>query len=179
MTKSPASESAKAIKWMLDERGDRAMSAYYYGFDRTGVEAVDRILAEVAWAGKAYHLTEQWDTVDEESSLSVIDRMQAAASEAATEIQAAEQQAREDEAELRDIMAEEITALRRDLEAGDCQATRAAYRAAAEWCREQKKEVDARADGCASRGLVVEGIRERRNALVYEFAAAHFEEMAK
>jgi hypothetical protein len=37
------------------------MDAYYYSFDRTGVEAIDRILCAVASAGKAYHHTECWN----------------------------------------------------------------------------------------------------------------------
>jgi hypothetical protein len=36
------------------------MSAYYYQFDRTGVDAIDKILSAVASAGKAYHHTEWW-----------------------------------------------------------------------------------------------------------------------
>lgn len=37
------------------------MDAYYYGFDPTGVEAIDRILCAVASAGKAYHHTQDWN----------------------------------------------------------------------------------------------------------------------
>lgn len=37
------------------------MDAYYYGFARTGVEAIDRILSAVACAGKAFHHTEDWN----------------------------------------------------------------------------------------------------------------------
>lgn len=37
------------------------LDAYYYGFDPTGVEAIDRILSAVACAGKAYHGTEEWN----------------------------------------------------------------------------------------------------------------------
>lgn len=36
------------------------MDAYYYGFDATGVTAVDEILSTVACAGKAFHSTEDW-----------------------------------------------------------------------------------------------------------------------
>ena len=36
------------------------MDGYYYGFDETGVAAVDFILSAVASAGKAYHHTEAW-----------------------------------------------------------------------------------------------------------------------
>lgn len=37
------------------------MDAYYYGFQMTGVLAVDLILSAVACAGKAYHHTEDWN----------------------------------------------------------------------------------------------------------------------
>ena len=36
------------------------MQAYYYSFTPTGVEAIDRLLSAVAWAGKAYHHTDGW-----------------------------------------------------------------------------------------------------------------------
>lgn len=36
------------------------MDAYYYGFERTGVDAIDKILSAVATAGKMYHHTEDW-----------------------------------------------------------------------------------------------------------------------
>lgn len=36
------------------------MDAYYYGFDKTGVPEIDKILSAVACAGKAYHHTECW-----------------------------------------------------------------------------------------------------------------------
>lgn len=36
------------------------MEAYYYGFDRTGVAEIDKILSAVAWAGTSFHLTEDW-----------------------------------------------------------------------------------------------------------------------
>jgi len=44
------------------------LDAYYYGFDPTGVEAIDRILSAIACAGKAYHLTEDWQEQCEPSS---------------------------------------------------------------------------------------------------------------
>lgn len=37
------------------------LNAYYYGFEPTGDEMIDRILSAVACAGKAYHNTESWD----------------------------------------------------------------------------------------------------------------------
>ena len=36
------------------------LHAYYYGFDATGVEAIDNIVSAVACAGKAFHHTEGW-----------------------------------------------------------------------------------------------------------------------
>lgn len=36
------------------------LDAYYYGFEPTGDEQIDRILSAVACAGKAYHRTESW-----------------------------------------------------------------------------------------------------------------------
>lgn len=36
------------------------LRAYYFGFNPTGVEAIDRILSAVACAGKAYHNTSEW-----------------------------------------------------------------------------------------------------------------------
>lgn len=40
---------------------DWRMDAYYYGFDRTGVDEIDLILSALACAGKAYHHTEDWN----------------------------------------------------------------------------------------------------------------------
>lgn len=40
---------------------DWRMDAYYYSFEPTGVEAIDRILSAVACAGKAFHHTEEWN----------------------------------------------------------------------------------------------------------------------
>jgi hypothetical protein len=36
------------------------MDAYYYGFEPTGEECIDRVLSAVACAGKAYHNTSEW-----------------------------------------------------------------------------------------------------------------------
>lgn len=42
------------------------MQGYYIGFDRTGVGVVDKVLSELAYAGKAYHHTSDWtDEYDE------------------------------------------------------------------------------------------------------------------
>jgi hypothetical protein len=37
------------------------MDAYYYSFDPTGERLVDEVLSAVAWAGKAYHHTGDWN----------------------------------------------------------------------------------------------------------------------
>ena len=39
---------------------DLRMTAYYYGFEPTGVREIDEILSAVALAGKAYHHTDGW-----------------------------------------------------------------------------------------------------------------------
>jgi hypothetical protein len=50
---------------MTDEALELRMDAYYYGFEKTGVEAIDRILSAVACAGKSYHGTEYWNDESE------------------------------------------------------------------------------------------------------------------
>jgi len=37
------------------------MEAYYYSFDRTKVDEIDKILSAVAEAGAAYHKTYEWN----------------------------------------------------------------------------------------------------------------------
>lgn len=61
------------------------MYAYYFGFDPTGIFLVDRLLSEIATAGKAYHSTEWWNEKDSEDP-TYIDRIQGAATEIAAEI---------------------------------------------------------------------------------------------
>ena len=41
------------------------LSAYYFNFDATGERSVDLILSAVACAGKAFHLTEDWNSESE------------------------------------------------------------------------------------------------------------------
>jgi len=43
---------------------DARMDAYYYGFDRTGVDEIDAVLSAVAIAGKGSHHTESWGNGD-------------------------------------------------------------------------------------------------------------------
>lgn len=67
---------------------DSRMDAYYYGFDRTGVPGIDAILSAVAYAGKAFHGTDQWYDTDVNygpitGGMSAADLIQAAANEAA------------------------------------------------------------------------------------------------
>lgn len=59
------------------------MDAYYYGFDATGVRAVDEILSAVAAAGKMYHGTDQWTDVTEWAPVSPVEMIQQAANRAA------------------------------------------------------------------------------------------------
>lgn len=60
-------------------------SAYYFGFDETGCEPIDRILEAVCDAGKAYHHTSEWADPDDYvlAGKSHIDLIQEAANEAA------------------------------------------------------------------------------------------------
>ena len=62
-----------------------SLSAYYYSFNPTGCEPVDRILAAVAEAGKAYHHTENWsdeEIYDGKTCVSIIQDAANAAAEA-------------------------------------------------------------------------------------------------
>ena len=68
----------------------RCMDAYYYGFDATGSETIDKILGAVACAGKSYHHTENWDeevcVYDDHTGKTPTEWIQNAAVEAAAEI---------------------------------------------------------------------------------------------
>ena len=67
------------------------MEAYYYSFDSTGCDPIDKILSAVACAGKAYHHTNDWNEHasprDDHTGGTPIDWIQNAAIEAAAEIQ--------------------------------------------------------------------------------------------
>ncbi|MEN2749366.1 hypothetical protein [Sphingomonas sp. T9W2] len=65
------------------------LDAYYYGFEPTGNADVDRILGAVAWAGKSYHHTEDWDETAI-TGVSCVDNIQNAAALAAARIEALE-----------------------------------------------------------------------------------------
>lgn len=69
---------------------DRRMNAYYYRFDKTGVECIDKILGAVACAGKAFHHTEEWTEeafeYDDHTGKTPCDWIQNAANEAASVI---------------------------------------------------------------------------------------------
>ena len=56
--------------------------AYYYAFDSTGVDAIDKILKAVAAAGKSYHDTDCWNNEYTDGSTPV-SRIQDAANIAA------------------------------------------------------------------------------------------------
>lgn len=66
-----------------DANGDLNLNAYYFGFDSTGNEHVDLVLAAVAAAGKGFHHTEFWNEDFDDRGWSYIDLIQAAANEAA------------------------------------------------------------------------------------------------
>jgi len=59
--------------------------SYYYAFDSTGVDEIDRILSELAAAGKSYHHTDQWADEDDEG-VSPVSLIQEAANLAADRI---------------------------------------------------------------------------------------------
>lgn len=63
-------QSESAVSKMLNGRrgrdGSLRLSAYYYSFEPTGVESIDRILSAVACAGKSYHHTEYWTEPNDE-----------------------------------------------------------------------------------------------------------------
>jgi len=67
------------------------MQAYYYSFDSTGCDPVDKILSAVACAGKAYHHTDDWyeqsSPQDDHTGGTPVDWIQNAAIEAAAEIE--------------------------------------------------------------------------------------------
>jgi len=60
------------------------MDSYYYSFEPTGNEAIDRILCAVAAAGRGYQSTLYWSDPDA-SGKSYVDRIQDAANAAAVE----------------------------------------------------------------------------------------------
>ena len=60
------------------------LRAYYYGFEPTGCEAVDKILGAVAYAGKAFHSTSEWQD-EMRDGTTCIERIQNAANSAAKE----------------------------------------------------------------------------------------------
>ena len=62
---------------------DRYLSAYYFSFEATGCDPVDAILEAVARAGKGYHNTSEWTEPDFDGGPSYVDKIQAAAQEAA------------------------------------------------------------------------------------------------
>ena len=76
---------------LVKKMTERRMDAYYYGFDATGVEVVDKILGAVACAGKAYHHTGDWsdetDPYDDHTGETPVDWIQNAAKEAAARIE--------------------------------------------------------------------------------------------
>lgn len=60
MTTNPLDEIAARADAAPTLPADARMDAYYYGFDRTGVDEIDAVLSAVAIAGKGSHHTESW-----------------------------------------------------------------------------------------------------------------------
>jgi len=68
---------------------ERRMCAYYYEFEPTGVDCIDKILSAVACAGKAFQHTRDWtddSEHDDHTGGTPVDWIQNAANEAATTI---------------------------------------------------------------------------------------------
>jgi len=92
-----AAERAGAVKALAEEiaalqspaEEQLRDHAYYFGFDLTGVGAVDRTLSAVCAAGKGYHHTERWSDTDPKwQPKSHVELIQEAANAAATSIRA-------------------------------------------------------------------------------------------
>lgn len=73
------------LRDIAEQRGDLRLSAYYFGFDSTGNEHIDLVLAAVAAAGKGFHSTEMWADDEYQQGWSYVDLIQAAANEAAAQ----------------------------------------------------------------------------------------------
>lgn len=54
-----ADQVRRVDEW--SKAGHYFMGAYYYAFDETGCEPIDRVLSAVAIAGKCAHHTESWN----------------------------------------------------------------------------------------------------------------------
>lgn len=54
-------DKAKAEARRIYDDPARRMDAYYYGFEPTGVQAIDAVLSAVATAGKMFHGTDCWN----------------------------------------------------------------------------------------------------------------------
>ena len=66
------------------------LSPYYYGFQATGVDCIDRILEAISIAGKAYHNTSEWgesSEYDNKKSPTFWELIELKAHEAAKEFQ--------------------------------------------------------------------------------------------
>lgn len=94
--KTGRQEAGVAAEDERQEMSDRlSMDAYYYGFYKTGIPMIDKILAAVAAAGTAFHGTDQWTDVARNSAFdgdTPQKWIQNAANEAAKEIDVMEQQ---------------------------------------------------------------------------------------
>lgn len=65
------------------------LDSYYFSFDKTGIPVIDKILAAVAVAGKAFHSTDQWNDIAKCTWLdgdTPVKWIQSAANDAAREV---------------------------------------------------------------------------------------------
>jgi len=51
----------EALAARYGDRWPQIKQGYYIGFEATGVPEIDRLLAALGWAGKAFHHTEAWN----------------------------------------------------------------------------------------------------------------------
>lgn len=64
-------------------QSENNLDSYFFSFKETGIFEIDKILSEIAWAGKKHHNIEGWIDRSEKSS---IQHIQEAADAAAAEM---------------------------------------------------------------------------------------------
>lgn len=176
---------------MLDDEAHGAaplrLDAYYYGFDPTGVRAVDLVLASVARAGKAYHHTESW-TDAEILGESCAESIQKAANAAAVFIAAQRASIAALEADVRLARGAMIAQDERERTAGEkCGVPREIF--GCDWPDAVADLISAMADedACVRKSnsdlfhkvAALESERDGLRALLGEFAAAGVEQEAE
>lgn len=95
----PTNKDSLTVAELTDERpqdrvgqmSDRRMDAYYYSFEKTEADSINKILSAVACAGKAFHHTENWNDeagkYADHTGITPVDWIQNSAKESAAEIE--------------------------------------------------------------------------------------------